>query len=253
MPADYSVLAPIYEPIGMAEFASRMTPRLLDYAQRHEWVGRRILDLGCGSGSSLRWLAERSYIVTGIDSSPQMLELARMHLDPTASRLNFSLHERDIRELGDDLGGADLALGLDVMNELNSLRDLEIAFREVHRVLNEERLFVFDMHTIQGLAAHGRVGDQIVQNNSQIAVFASNQYDYDRQVHERRYIIFHRRDDVWVRNEASRILRAFPAQAVATLLQRCGFRNTIMLNTELGVFDPGVETANRIIFMAEKG
>ena len=52
----YAILASMYESIGMADFAQHMTPRLIDYAQRNEWMGRRVLDLGCGTGASVHWL-----------------------------------------------------------------------------------------------------------------------------------------------------------------------------------------------------
>ena len=38
--------------------------------------GRRVLDVGCGSGPLSAALRERGAIVTGLDSSPAMVELA---------------------------------------------------------------------------------------------------------------------------------------------------------------------------------
>jgi SAM-dependent methyltransferase len=43
-------------------------------------AGRRILDAGCGSGPLFAALRDRGAIVTGIDSSAGMLELARRRL-----------------------------------------------------------------------------------------------------------------------------------------------------------------------------
>lgn len=43
--------------------------------------GARVLELGCGSGWPVgRYLTERGFTVTGIDSSPPMIELARERL-----------------------------------------------------------------------------------------------------------------------------------------------------------------------------
>jgi SAM-dependent methyltransferase len=252
MPADYAVLAPIYQQIGMGNFALEMTPRLINYAQRHEWMGRRILDLGCGTGVSLKWLAEHSYMVTGIDNSPQILELAQKNMSEAKAGVSYTLRERDIRELGSDVGVMDMVLALDVMNELNSLRDLEIIFKQIFSLLDQNRLFIFDMHTIQGLTKTGSAGDSIVYNTPHLAVFSSNQYDYERQIHERHFIIFHRRDDVWLRNEASRVLRAFPTQAVGQLLVRCGFQTVQVMNLDFEPFEPGTNPADRVIFVAEK-
>jgi ubiquinone/menaquinone biosynthesis C-methylase UbiE len=46
--------------------------------------GRRILDAGCGSGPLFAALRDRGAIVTGIDKSPGMLEVARRRLGDDA-------------------------------------------------------------------------------------------------------------------------------------------------------------------------
>jgi SAM-dependent methyltransferase len=248
--ADYAVLAPIYLATGMADFSEAMTPRLIDFAQRHDWMGRRILDLGCGPGASLEWLTRRNYITIGVDQSAAMLELCRQRLE--ASGLYHDLREQDARDLSDDLGAMDLVLALDVVNELNSLRDLEALFNSVHRVLNEKRLFIFDLHTIQGLTGAGSTGNQIIRDSASLTVIASNGYDFDRQVHERRYLIFHHENGSWQRAEAMRVLRGYPVQAVAALLQRCGFHIQHVVTPAFDDFDPGISRADRILLLAEK-
>jgi SAM-dependent methyltransferase len=239
----------------MADFAAAMTPRLVDFAQRHDWLGRRIVDLGCGTGAGLRWLAQRNYVAAGVDSAPAMLALTRAALSAGGSdgrNLNADLRQQDIRELGPDLAGTDLALALDVLNELNSLRDLEAVFRSVHTILNPGKLFIFDLHTLQGLAQMGLEGMTLLRDLPDLTVFTSSDYDHERQVNERRYLVFQRAGDAWTRAEATRALRAFPAQAVATLLQRCGFQANHVLDLNFDSFEPGVSRAARIIFVAEK-
>lgn len=246
----YADLAPIYDLIGMADFSAAMTPQLVDFAQRHDWLGRRIVDLGCGTGAGVRWLAQRGYIVTGVDVSPEMLAQARAALN--SEHLNADLLERDIRDLGPDLVATDLALALDVLNELNSLRDLESVFRSVHAVLNVGKMFIFDLHTIQGLAEMGMQGHAVARDTADLTVITADQYDYERQVNDRRYLVFQRVGQAWRRTEANRALRAFPAQAVATLLQRCGFQVSHVLDLNFNAFEPGVSRAARVVFVAEK-
>lgn len=78
----------------------RRHARVWALARRHElveqtWMDRflgllpasgRILDIGCGSGIPMaRYLVERGHPVTGVDSSPEMIELFRQGLpDQTA-------------------------------------------------------------------------------------------------------------------------------------------------------------------------
>jgi ubiquinone/menaquinone biosynthesis C-methylase UbiE len=64
-------------------------PAVLDLAG--EVAGRRILDVGCGAGPLLAALRERGAVVTGVDSSTKMLELARQRLGDGAD-----LHPADL-------------------------------------------------------------------------------------------------------------------------------------------------------------
>ena len=250
MPADYAVLAPIYNTLGMADFAQSMTPRLIDYAQRLDWLGRRILDLGCGTGASLEWLTRRNYVALGIDESLQMLELCRQRLD--AENLPHDVRVGDLRQLSADAGTMDMVLALDVVNELNSLRDLETLFTNVHKVLAAEKLFIFDMHTIEGLCQQGLTSDQIVYNQADLTVITSSSYDFERQIQEQRYFVFQRQGDAWQRSEGVRVLRGYPAQAVTSLLQRCGFQVMKAVTTSFGDFEPGISRADRIFVLAQK-
>ena len=65
-------------------------PAILDLAG--DVTGRRILDAGCGSGPLYAALRERGSTVTGIDSSAEMLHLARKRLGDSAD-----LHLVDLR------------------------------------------------------------------------------------------------------------------------------------------------------------
>ncbi|MFG2076329.1 class I SAM-dependent methyltransferase [Nonomuraea maritima] len=57
-------------------------PAMLELAG--DVTGRRILDAGCGSGPLFAELRDRGAVVTGIDASAGMLEMARRRLGPDA-------------------------------------------------------------------------------------------------------------------------------------------------------------------------
>ena len=250
MPGDYALLASVYDTLGMSTFAETMTARLIDFAQRNDWMGRHILEMGCGTGATLEWLTRHNYIVRGIDNSPEMLSVCRQRLE--AVNLHHELHEQDIRDPNFDFGTADLVLALDVINEHNSLRDLEAMFRNAHKSLTTGRFFIFDMHTIQGLTTSGQSGDHLAHNSSNLAVIVTRRYDFDRQVQEENFLIFHQQDAGGQRHEGTRVLRGYPAQAIATLLQRCGLTVKRVVTPTFEDFEPGLSQADRIIFVTEK-
>ena len=250
MSDDYAVLAPLYEPLGMAAFAEALTPHLIDYAQSHDWIGRRVVDLGCGTGASVRWLANHGYNVTGIDLSPAMLKLAEQLITSSGSGISYQLYEGDIRALA-DLHDIDLVFALDVLNELNSLRDLEGVFTALAHVLAPDKLFIFDLHTISGLAAANLASANIIETDD-FTVYLARQFDYERQAATDSYSIFQRNDSGWQRHHTRRTLRGFPVQVVIALLQRAGFGIMTLTNARLEPLNSAEVSEPRVILFARR-
>jgi SAM-dependent methyltransferase len=130
-PADPAAYDPIAEGYSAENETSLINawyerPAMLELAG--DVAGRRILDAGCGSGLLSAALRERGALVTGIDGSPGMLEVARRRLGPDV----------DLRvvDLADPLPFADGAFD-DVIASLvlHYLRDWGPALAELRRVL----------------------------------------------------------------------------------------------------------------------
>lgn len=251
MSGDYAALAPIYNRIGMDDFAAQLTNRLINYAQQNEWLGRRVLDLGCGTGSSMIWLVEHRYNVVAVDHSPEMLAQARAIAD--AKSLTPEFIEADIRTL--DYGeSVDMTLALDVINELENLRELEVVFSKVHGLLNTGKFFVFDLYTTEGLAEMGQAADRLIYNADDLVVFEQTAYNFERHVCMIEYTAFNSEavNGDWRRIQARRALRAYPISAVATLLRRTGFEITALMNPRMETVDLSVGNTRRVIFFVTK-
>jgi SAM-dependent methyltransferase len=91
-------------------------------------TGRRILDAGCGAGPLFAALRDRGALVTGIDASAGMLEVARRRLGPDA--------DLRVADLAEPLPFADAAFD-DVVASLvlHYLKDWGPALAELRRVL----------------------------------------------------------------------------------------------------------------------
>ncbi|OEV02660.1 class I SAM-dependent methyltransferase [Streptomyces oceani] len=101
-------------------------PAMLDLVG--EAAGRRILDAGCGAGPLSAALRDRGAVVTGVDTSARMLELARRRLGDDA--------DLRLADLSDPLPFADGAFD-DVVSSLvlHYLEDWGPTLAELRRVL----------------------------------------------------------------------------------------------------------------------
>lgn len=249
MPGSYAVLAPIYDVAGLSAFSKNITPQLLRFLLQRDWLGRSILDLGCGTGASLLWLKQQGYNVAGVDSSPEMLRAARETF--TQNGMNITLHQKDMRQLQFN-EEYDLVLALNVLNELDNVRDLEATFKSVHRTLKPGQSFAFDLLTIEGLA-QGTNTERIFHDDPKtLTVFTRIGYDYERQLRTVRYWLFQHEGSGWQRHETETQLRGYPVQAAVGLFQRSGFD---VLNVLTGGFTPyevGVSGVERVIVVGKK-
>jgi SAM-dependent methyltransferase len=259
----YAALAPIYDQAGFAEYARVATPRYINYAQSIDWAGRRIIDLGCGTGVSSWWLSQQGYRTIGIDVSPPMLEQARLYVqaqvraaqeDETRSPLEPpEFIEGDIRELDLPVGTVDLVLAVGgVLNAVHSLRELEHTFSQIGLLLEPERLFIFDMRTIQGLARDLGDRDRVLHDNGfNLLVTVRNQFSYESLSCTRHYIVMRQQSNAWRRADEVHTERGFPAQGVAAMLERAGFRLVAVLNPDMTPFNPLEDAVGRAVYIAQ--
>ena len=143
----YDLIAPIYDAINseidysawadfidaLAKRESRETPSL-------------VLDLGCGTGSMTLELAKRGYDMTGVDISPEMLDIARERADDAELSDKMLWLCQDMREF-ELYGTVDLTVScLDCMNHLTKLKDLKKCLSLVHNYLIPDGIFIFDVN-----------------------------------------------------------------------------------------------------------
>jgi SAM-dependent methyltransferase len=248
MPADYRLLSSIYEPLNMGNFARQMTGRLLDYAQRDHWMGRQITDLGSGSGESLKWLAQKGFTLTGIEQSAEMMKLAQTNLG--AHLGGVRLINKAFKQV-DEVKDTDLVISLDTLHELGGLRELEEVFRQVHGMLKAEKLFIFDLYTVEGLVKRSLDPSALEFESKDLMVIVRSNFDYERSVQRNDYTVFRREGEAWRRQDGFRELRAYPIQGITALLGRCGFEVLHTLNSDMGNYQAS-ESTSRVIIMAVK-
>lgn len=131
---DYSKL------IAWDERLQREWP-LLDEFLRHAAL-KHVLDLGSGTGEHARFLASKGFVVTGVDSSPAMIEKARATADHRVSFIAGDM--RDLHSIVDTKFGAAICVG-NVLPHLSGEGDLDRLAVGLRMVLKPGGPFLLQM------------------------------------------------------------------------------------------------------------
>ncbi|MBK8026414.1 MAG: class I SAM-dependent methyltransferase [Chloroflexi bacterium] len=244
----YGAIAPYYDSLGMSEFATRIAPQIVHFAHGLDWIGRRVVDFGCGTGASTAWFASQGFNVVGVDRSPAMLEVARASIDSAGLALEWQLG--GIEAL-DSLREIDLVVALDVANELNSVRDLEQLFRSVAQSLSAGKLFIFDLHTLEGLAADDDA-THLIRDDDQLTAFVVTQFDHERQTRLDDLRVFVAAGQGWQRLRMVESRHGFPVQVVSALLGRAGFHVAALVDEAFAPVTPAHPRAARAIYFSQR-
>ena len=141
----YDMLAPFYDAINAdidysswASFIERIFKR--ECKTRPELV----LDLACGTGRMTIELAKRGFDMTGIDYSPEMLNIARAEAEKAGVDVLWLCQDMTGFEL---YGTVDAAVCcLDSINHIVTDEELDSCFRLLHNYIIPDGILVFDIN-----------------------------------------------------------------------------------------------------------
>ncbi len=166
----YHDYAPFYDGSGQLRFAVLIGQYLSELLERHPVVGRRALDVACGTGTLALLLADAGWDVVGLDRSAAMLDQADAKAENMATLGQATFVQGDMRELTTDdeqrtmndeqtqidtfssfvVRPSSFNLVTCVYDSLNYLldeRELAACFEGMARVLVPGGLLVADMNT----------------------------------------------------------------------------------------------------------
>lgn len=158
--ATYQTFAPFYDAYTDGYQFETWTGKLAAKAEAFEPSGRRLLDVGCGTGKSFLAMLDRGWSVVGCDVSPAMIEVAKDKVGDSVR-----LEVADARTLP-TYGSFDLVWALnDTLNYLLGAEELRAALEGMKTNLAEGGVLLFDLNTLSTFRSsfvgeHGREGEQ---------------------------------------------------------------------------------------------
>jgi SAM-dependent methyltransferase len=140
----YEALAPAYDDFTAHHDYELWLGNLLPIARSHGLSGRRLLDVGCGTGKSFLPMLRRGWRAVACDISPAMVERARVKVGDAVE-----LHVADMRELP-VFGEFDLVWALDdALNYMLSGEEMRRALSGMRENLAPGGLLMFDVNCLQ--------------------------------------------------------------------------------------------------------
>ncbi len=107
---------------------------------------RRVLDLGCGAGRHVIFLAREGFEVHGLDSSTEALRICRERLQ--AAGLHAALVRADMRKIPYPDGAFDAVLAIASIYH-GTLADMRRTIAELHRVLRPGGLALLEFKSVR--------------------------------------------------------------------------------------------------------
>jgi ubiquinone/menaquinone biosynthesis C-methylase UbiE len=222
----YDDFAYVYTRGQYTDFSKHMAERL-PVALEQVGAGAtdigKILDLACGDGTFAVGMARKGSSVTGIDSSPRMLEFARKKAGEAGVSVEFILG--DIRSLEFDSRFDLVTCWYDSLNYIIDKGDLRHVFEGAARALKNRGLFVFDMNTIYGLVVLSREYPCYVENEtSDIFEVHRHEFDYESGIATMKITCFVRENDGWRRVDEEHMERGYSQEEIREILNQAGFQ-----------------------------
>ncbi len=209
--------------------------------------GKRLLDLGCGTGTLSIPLSVQGYNITGVDLSEEMLAIAQAK--SIEAGVQIAYYQQDMRELEGFEPFDIIGVFCDSLNYLRTEQDVELTFKNIYDHLLPGGLFLFDVHSIYKME-NIFIGQTYCSSDEEIS-YIWNCFAGD-QPHsvEHELTFFVKENDLYYRYDEVHYQRTFIVDTYQQWLEKAGFE-LLEISADFTEEKPE-ENSERIFFTARK-
>lgn len=205
------------------------------------------LDLGCGTGNMTMCLDGMGFEMIGVDSSVDMLNVAREKAMEAERNILFLNQDMTSFEL---YGTVSMVVStLDCVNYITDEKALLEVFKLVNNYLDPKGLFIFDINSSYKLE-HVLGNNTYVSDDKEIFYSWQNSYDAEKKICTFDLTFFENDEDVYYRYDETHYERAYSVEEITNLLEKAGME-VVGVYDNL-TFNPPEDKSERIFFVARE-
>lgn len=244
----YTVFAEVYD-LFMDEIPyDKWCDYVAGLLHEHGTAGGVVAELGCGTGRMTRLLADKGYDMIGIDSSEDMLYVAKENSDDSILYLQQRMQDIEL------YGTVEAFVSVcDSMNYILTEEDFLCVLKKVNNYLEAGGIFVFDLKTEHYY--RDVLGDRVLADNREEACYIwDNHYDEESGCNRYELTLFIQDEEdaqVFYREQELHIQRAYDPAVVERLIKDAGMEFVAAYDA-FTKEKPG-EASERIYIIAREG
>lgn len=142
----YQEFAHIYDHLMIDTPYHEWETFLNEAASNFNAPGKKLLDIGCGTGEFTILCAKKGYEVTGVDLSSDMLTIARAKADE--ANVHISFFQQDMVDIDLSIDYDLAVIFCDSLNYLKNKDQVLQTFKKIYEHLHHHGLLLFDVHSL---------------------------------------------------------------------------------------------------------
>lgn len=220
MSSSYSAFAAIYDEL-MNDIPYDAYVELLDLASTGV-SGKKVLDIGCGTGLLSAMLAKKGAHVTGIDLSAEMLEVASQRAESLSLDITFIEQPMQRLEVEDTFDAA--IISIDSLNYVIKQQDVLETFRRIYGALRTDGVLLFDVHSVFKMDEIFLEGPFVFDNRSITYVWQTAPGDQEHSIYSELAFFVKQQDGSYHRFDEVHMQRSFAVPVYVHMLEEAGFK-----------------------------
>lgn len=242
----YSQFATVYDEL-MTDIPYDTYVELIELAA-NGLAGKKVLDIGCGTGLLSVKLAKKKAHVTGIDLSPQMLSIAGKRAE--ALSLPITFNEQPMESLQENASFDVAVIAIDSLNYVTDEDQVKHTIQNAYNALVAGGVLLFDVHSVFKTDVIFMESPFTYDNDRIAYIWHTEKGDTPHSVYSELAFFVRQEDDLYNRFDEVHYQRTFPIQQYIQFITDAGFSiERIFADWE---DEPPHDESERIFFQVRK-